>query len=227
MSSIHAVCFLLITSSLALSACSDEVAPFGTGSVALEWAVSPRGCEEAGVMHVEAQLTRTSDTSTTTHRVACSQGTAIIDDLTVGDYQIALQGLDERDRPIFSAPSRELVVRPDTLERLEEPLRLSAMPSTLQVGWRFEDGRVCGAHGVEQIEVGVFDESDFEVARARFDCNQGWGQITPIPAGQYTAVIEALGDQDRVVWAGITEASLVRGGVGQAEAMLAPVSVAE
>jgi hypothetical protein len=201
---------------LALAGCGQEVEPLGMGSLALEWEVSPRGCLLADVDQVLMELKNERR-----HYVEvfdCERGQAFVDELSAGNYSLDVYGLDPSGRAIFAAPSRTLTIRSEVLNRTET-LRLTARPATLDVEWVFDNGRVCGSNDVDVVEIAVFDESDFEMARHRFSCNDGEGRVPGLAAGSF--LVEAAGlSRGQVTYRGTVIVALKRGDESRTEIVL-------
>lgn len=167
--------------------CGGDVGPVGAGTLALEWDVRPRGCESAGVETVSVQLTgaeRIIDT------FACEEGQGDIEDLAPGNYELSIFGMDTRQRRIFWAEPTRVTIQGERVTEVES-VDLTARPAEVDVFWTFENGRVCGANDVEQVEIAVFDKLDYEVARDTFACDEGVAPMTGFPAGTYVFEVSA------------------------------------
>lgn len=202
---------------LALVGCGSAE-PLGAGSIELSWEVAPRGCGEAGIEAVEA---RVSGPEGVVERFDCASGSADLRGLEPGIYDVELVGLDALGTPIFGASERTVTVDADRDTDLGT-LRLTARPSTLQVGWRFADGRVCGANGVDTVALAVFDAHDYEIARTSFDCDAGEGEIPEVMAGAYLIEAVAYGE-DGATHQGEVTLKAGRGVVVVSEVVLEPV----
>jgi hypothetical protein len=97
-------------------------------------------------------------------------------------------------------------------------VRLTAKPASVEAAWRFDNGRVCGANGVSRVEVAVYDQAFYEIAREQFSCNQGSGVIEGIAAGDF--IVEAVGEGDEAVFRGVAETTLKRGDHAKVEVEL-------
>lgn len=80
-----------------------------------------------------------------------------------------------------------------------DQLVLTAKPAELTVKWQFEDGSMCNAVGVNDVNVSVFDDSDFEIADETFECNEGVHLFDGLKgAGNYTVIIEGEGSDSKI-----------------------------
>lgn len=212
---------LLIASSLALSltACGDPVEPVGAASVRASWEVLPRGCDAGDVAQVELRFERAGKIAASAS-FPCEQGEGVVMELDPGRYLLSAHGVNALGDVTFSSPEQQLAAHAERTSELAAPLRLSARPAEVEILWRFEDGRVCGAHGVRHVRASLFDGQDFLVAQQSFGCDQGRGVVPEVPAGAYTVLLEARGEQGDLV--GLTDTNLKRGGRGLADVVLAP-----
>ena len=207
--------YIFVSSALlACVACGDSAPPLEDGALQLSWQVSPRGCDESGVTHVEISV---DGPDSRTEVFSCSALQASIEGLTVGKYHVLLNGLDDEGRNIFTSPETRKTVKSDYVTTVAHT-RLTAKPAEIQVQWRFDNGRVCGANEVTEIEAVVFDKLDYEIARDTFKCDTGIGQLEGFTAGTY--VIEAVTVGTGTRFQGIQTVSVDRGDVGEIEIVL-------
>ncbi len=203
---------------MAMGACG-EVEPFGQSSVTVAWDVAPLGCDVAGVEAVSVNLGNSVNTYGTTFGCGARQG--LLTGVVPGTYRLELIGLDEAGAAVFGTGQREVFVRPD--ERLEvPPMDLTALPATVQVRWYFENQSVCGANGVSEVELTVFDSASYEVARGSHECDAGRALIEGVQAGDLWVRVRALGDGGH--FEGVDEVSVKRGGEAQLEVGLAEIN---
>ena len=203
-----------------LYACGPAVEPLGEGAVSLSWEVLPGGCEQEGVEEIEISLEPTRG-APVTNTFRCRADDASIDVLA-GNYKLDVRGLDSRSRAVVGAPTREIAVSDGFVTELGKALELTALPGSVQIGWRFADGRVCGAHGVSEIELTVFDDASFQIARDRFTCNDGAGVVLDLPQQTYMILGRASGvdGQEVVRFEGTVEVGVKRGSETSASLVL-------
>lgn len=185
--------------------CAD-VSPLGSGTIDLTWQVSPSGCAESGVDVVEVRAT---GPHAIIERFGCDNGRATLDDVTPGAYRLELVGFDPNGHATFRSEPASIDVEAD-VETSVPTLRLLAAPASVDVRWAFSNGRVCGANGVRWISIGAFDEFDYEVASARFACDDGEGRLPPLRAGSYLIEVSALGDDAVMTWRGVSPTKVTR-----------------
>jgi hypothetical protein len=207
---------LLALGCLVATGCGDEVEPLGSGSLSLSWEVSPRGCASADVTHVEVQLRNAK------HQVyelfECEQGRAYLPRVEPGNYRLSLSGLDRSGRETFTSLAQNMTVRAEVVNTVDF-VRLTAKPAQLTVEWLFDNGRVCGANSVEQVEIAIFDDLDFEVERKRASCNNGTATLEHLSAGRYFVVANGL-SLNGVLYRGQVHVDLKRGDQGRVEVTL-------
>lgn len=200
---------------LSLVACGDDVRPLGHGQLALTWQVSPRGCADAGVANVSVNLEGPADRN---EIFECDKGEVTVRDVVAGTYTVSIEGLDSDGVPRFTSPPTRTTVHPD-LTATNAHARLIAKPSEVRVSWRFQDGRVCGAHGVDELNVSAFDKFDYQVATVDGDCDLAKATLTDVLAGTYLIEVSGFGDDG--LWAGQGTMSLQRGESAEIEVVLA------
>lgn len=220
--SVKAVCSIsfILLSSLFVSACAEPVEETSPGSLSVDWRVLPLGCADAGVESVLFQLSNEAE-GTIARSFDCEAFTGTLGDVPAGRYHLELKGLDAQGHPIFEAPSMgDVLVRASTAEKVSRVLELSAAPGRLEAQWRFHDGRVCGAHDIQQIRVALFDSFDSFVMESTFACDEGGGVLAEVPAGSYKIWARAEGPD--VAFSGVSLTGVKRGGSSLTDLVLEP-----
>ena len=161
---------------------------------------------------LSTRIASTSNSSSATARMA------ELDQVSPAKYDLRLVGLDPSGHATFESQSTVVRVDADRLNQVDT-VRLTAKPADLRVAWTFENARVCGANGVDRVEVALFDGAYYEVARRAFECDSGGGVIEGLRAGTYTVEANAETDTESA-FHGITETSLKRGDNGYADIVL-------
>jgi hypothetical protein len=207
---------LLLVLAAFSASCADDVSPLGQGEIALTWQISPRGCADANVTNVVVGV---RGPETRTEIFECDRGEAMLFDLTAGTYAVSIEGIDEDGIARFTSADSRVTVHPE-LTTPNSHTRLVAKPSEAVVSWRFEDGRVCGAHGLTQMNISAFDKFDYQVATVDADCNQASTALSEVFAGTYLIQVTGVGDDG--VWTGDGTISLQRGESAKIEVVLSP-----
>ncbi len=199
--------------------CGHEVDPFEKGSLEVAWEVAPMGCEAGDVHHVNAVLQ--NERRSYDRRVGCNTSSMVFTNVEPGNYKLDLTGLDQGGHPTFERQLEDILIRPE--ERNDLGLvDLTARMSTAQVEWYFENQRVCGTNGVEEVELTVFDDAYYEVFRGSADCDAGVIDVEGLRAGQYLFRGRAFAGKTR--FEGVSEHELKRGGEAQVEVSLINIS---
>lgn len=192
--------------------------PPGDGLLEVSWLVGSSGCELAGVTDVRLEI------GTLEESFACDTGAATIQ-LQAGDYSLVATGLDADGAARFEAREDVVSVFEDETSVLPT-LRLSALPANLTLFWRFENGSLCGANGVADINVALYtvnqqivDEFPDIVA-----CDPGEASFTGIPAGEYTVSLLGLDDEARAIFEANEDIELLRGETLPEELVLVPLA---
>jgi len=196
----------------------EELAP---GSLEVAWRVLPLGCEDAKVDSIEVTaFPDEQGAAVSTGRFDCELGAGALDDLSPGFYDVHVLGLDASGKTVYEAPvRRDAVVRAGVAEVLDGVNALSAARAAVEVSWRFEDGRLCGAHEVERVSAIVLDVYDSFVAAREFSCSDSVGVIDGIAPGEHRVLLEAVDGRGEVLH-GIEPFSVGRGELGQLEIVL-------
>lgn len=211
--------FMTVGSALAgilLAGCGDEVEPLDDGRVEVAFEVSPHGCQEAGVEVVEVRLENA-------HRhydeaVDCQEGEVFFDSVAPAEYEVTASGFDADERQTFSSDAESLTAKAEQTVTVSG-MRLTAKPASVEVTWSFDNGRVCGANEVDEVEVGVYDEAYYEVGRGQFDCNAGSGELDGFVAGHYIVEVVGRGESSST-YRGVADLGLKRGDEAVVEVLL-------
>lgn len=192
-----------------LGGCGEPILAPGPGQLIVPWEVLPTGCQEAGLEVVRLSLwsrdeaTRAAPASYVAE-APCARGFIAIDAVDYGAYTLLLEGLGPELEPLFIAqPPNLVVIQPEATRRLK-PQVLEPKPATLDVIWRFEDGALCGAHGVDRVEVMLFDQAGYVLSSTTRSCALGRARFEGLKAGEYSALVRA----DEGQMGGMVEVSL-------------------
>lgn len=204
---------VVVASCVLIGACGEEVEPLGDASVRALFSLAPGGCEEAGVAHVSLELDGQE-----IDRVECAVGALRVGGIAPGRYRVALVGVDASGVATHGAQLGEVTLRGDLLSTLDAA-RLTALPARASASWRFWDGSVCGALGVESVEASVFDALGWEYATVTLPCDAGSGEVGEVPAGAHVVWVHAVG-ADGARYEGVADVVLKRGGESTAQVVL-------
>lgn len=191
---LHGPVIMAALAVMGLCGCGEPLSAPGAGALVVPWEVLPMGCQQAGLEHVRLTLLP-RDGSTPPSRLSleapCAQGVITLKDVDYGAYTLKLEGLSQALEPRYLAqPSDVIVIQPEATRRLDA-LVLTPKPSTLDVIWRFEDGALCGAHGVDEVEVMLFDQAGYMLSSAQRECALGHARFEGLKAGAYSALVRA------------------------------------
>ncbi len=204
---------VVVASLVLLGACGEAVEPLGDAAVRATFELAPGGCEEAGVSRVALELDGDE-----VARGACDDGALRVDGIAPGRYSVRFVGIDASGQPTHGASLGQVTLRGDLMTTLEAA-RLTALPARASASWRFWDASLCGALGVETVQASVFDALGWEYVSASLPCDAGSGEMGEVPAGAHVVWVQAIG-ADGVVFEGVSEVVLKRGGDATAEVVL-------
>ncbi|MEQ1568764.1 MAG: hypothetical protein ABMA64_24205 [Myxococcota bacterium] len=159
------------------------------GEVEVSWQVGAGGCEAAGVDTVEVDLDGRVDA------FPCADGGAVVEAET-GKYDLVLRGIDVDGVARYGGWGGK--VRVNRGEVTEVPtIVLAALPATVTATWYFDNGHLCAANGVTEVEANLFDEDDTLHATASSPCDDGTLTLDDVQTGPYVLLLlgrDASGD---------------------------------
>lgn len=184
-------CIALTGMLLLVSGCDEDTA---TGDLQVAWTIglddpTTMECTDKGIALITVSLT--SSQHDEEREVACDDGSVTFQNIPKVTYSVSVVGEDDTGCPIYSGetsgarPSEEAEpeVASVTLQHLE--------PSgTLQIGWVFEDGGLCGANDVDEVDITVL-ANDVEIVNESVPCNDGIMELNPVEAGSIDVRLEA------------------------------------
>lgn len=204
---------------LSTSGCEEVDVSQEPGAVSLSWRISPMGCRQSGVQHVQIAIEGLEAAVTEQVVFDCELGRALLEELLPGRYALTLIGVDDRGREIFTSGDMQIGVSPLVTTALDE-IRLTAKAAVMDIGWYFDNGRLCASNSVERIAIGVYDKDAFAIDEATFECDLGVGTIFDLQSGAF--IIEAVGlsADGTGIFRGLQEVQLDRGDHRHVEVVL-------
>ena len=212
----HTILAVVLTTSLTAAAgCGEAAKPVSDGSLTASWEISPRGCTGTDVETVQLDLKYKEGTRTESY--PCEKGNATVENLPPANYRVRIWGIDAEGDPTFGAGPKKLTIQ--GAETTVAPhFRLTARPAEIRLDWRFENGMVCGANGVDKVNFTLYDTDDFKVMSEKFKCTKGHAEIDSVPPGEYLVELLADGEDNR--FAGFAQVEASRGKTASAELVL-------
>jgi hypothetical protein len=184
-----------------------------TGGVDVSWQVGAGGCEAAGVQTIRVE------TEAESLEAACADGGMSLD-LEAGLHQLWLTGLDDQGRPRYEGEVADVRVVGGEITTVPTVV-LQAMPSELTVTWYFDNGRLCGGNGVDEVDLTLFDD-DTIVETLTTPCDDGIEALPPVQSGSYTLSVLGRDGDGRITWGATQELDLGKGDAITVEVMLEP-----
>ncbi len=208
------------SSAFLMVGCAEPVEDISPGSLSVQWRVLPVGCADAGVESVQVELSNEAH-GVISQSFDCESSEGALGEVPAGRYYLNVTGEDQGGRKIFEAsPVSDVVIRSGVAESIGSVMELSAAPGRVEAEWRFEDGKVCGAHDITNVRVALFDSFDSFVLESTFGCNEGGGILAEVPAGTYKVWARAEGPD--AAYSGVATVGVKRGGYSLSELILAP-----
>jgi hypothetical protein len=193
------------------TACADDRSSLERGDVELQWALGPRGCEQAGVSEVFVTTdVMAAGVSTTGWRFDCEARQGVIRDLAPGNYTFQIEAFAEGGMLWYEGSTGRVQVRPGGLT-VGAPVVMEATPASYSVKWTF-GGPLCRHVDVDRVSVLVFDLRGTVETMAEAECDEGLVRMT-LPPGEYDVVVQALSVEDVLRFEQVVSVSLDRGEV--------------
>ena len=180
------------------------------GTVSVSWQVGTGGCAASGVTDVDVQINDQH------HTVPCEQGELTME-VAPGDYRVFLWGLDADGVPRYEGSSSVLVLEGEAVT--VPTVVLGGIPASIDVTWYFENGRLCGGNGIDEVEIVVFDD-DFIVTSLVTACDDGIERIEDLPSGAYTISVLGRDETGTVHFQGDATVEVDKGDLATVEVML-------
>ncbi|MEQ1504427.1 MAG: hypothetical protein ABMB14_19455 [Myxococcota bacterium] len=173
------------------------------GSVDVSWQVGPQGCEAAGVTDIAVDIGGVGGS------FACDDEAASID-VPAGSYDLVLRGLDGQGIARYEGIETGIHVTGGQVTSVPTVV-LSALPADVTVNWYFENGRLCSANEVDEVEATLFDLDDFATEPVTAPCDSSVLTIEDVQPGAYTLALLGRNAGGQLTWSGETEVTLDKG----------------
>jgi hypothetical protein len=164
------------------------------GDLAVSWTIgldrpTEAECESAGIDRVSVSLA--SSTHDAREEVDCSDGSALFEDIPVAGYAVRVRGLDASGCTVYGGDRAEALPGAQETGEVDVILGRLEPAGAILVGWRFEDGMMCGAHAVEQVRIQVLSDDEW-VADTYVPCDAGAAELPDVPAGSIDLKLSAF-----------------------------------
>ena len=176
-----------------------------TGDLRIGWTVglddpTVTACEAASIESVLVSLAGPDHDFEET--VSCASGERTFRDIPVEHYDVTVQGLDADGCRVYEG-SEDGVVPVGGAEPGQATVIMQAVaPSgSLDLEWAFEDGGLCGVHGVTEVDLLLLSD-DVTVAEETLSCDLGAFVAADVPAGSIDVSVTAVGTGGTYCWVG-------------------------
>lgn len=209
---------LLLSSILLSSGCIFSSSSEGTLEIRWTIGAGVQTCEDAGLDRVEVTLEEEGGDVLGPFSASCEDGRSdvfVLQGVDEGDYTILIDGY-AGDELVYTGRSRtSFAVEPDSTVRASTVV-LSPIPASLDVLWRFEDGRQCGFHDVDEMVVQAF-LNNAVAEEVSIPCAEGEALLEDILPGTYDVQVTALDVTTQDAVFRFTEANVVVEAGGRVE----------
>jgi len=182
------------------------------GQVQVDWLVGSAGCDASEITTIEVTV------GTDTEDFACGDGTATLT-APVGTYDVQLQGLDADGIARYGGDGGSVTVYSDQTSTVPTVV-LSSLPATLTTIWYFQNAHLCGANGVSDVEINLFDADDTLKGTITSACDDGTATLTDLEAGAYALLALGRDATGQEIYSGTSQITLLRGDDAQIEVQL-------
>ena len=188
--------------------------PAPEGELAVGWRVGSTGCEAGGVETVEVELGDVVEVFPCVDEGATFTASA-------GRHPLTVRGLDADGMARYAGDGG--TVRIERGELTTAPtVVLSGLPAQIEAHWSFDNGLLCAANGVRDVEVDLFDTDDTLVASETVRCDAARVGLADVQAGAYVLVALGRDAEGAVVYSGESTVEAGRGDDLELELVLAP-----
>jgi hypothetical protein len=166
-----------------------------SGDLTVSWTIglddpTEDQCTGAGIESILVSVT--SSEFTDSEETTCTDGRRTLHGLPVSNYTVRVQGMDAAGCAVYQGTLADVVPTTDEDHPETEIIMQRVTPGgSVAISWRFEDGMVCGAHGVEEVHLQLLSD-DAMVLEDDFACDAGMVEVTDVPAGSIDLRLSGL-----------------------------------
>jgi len=191
----------------------EDVGPHAKGQIDATWQVGADGCEAAGVETVEIVHRGVSLGS-----FPCADGEAVVDappdrgvlELTGSDADGVVRYAGEVGRVRVYAG--QTTTAPTVL--------LEPLPATVAVTWYFENGHLCSANGIQEVEIDLFDANDVVQHQGTTSCDDGRFSFDGVEPGTWSLLLLGRTGHGDAAWRASADLELQGGDSVREDLML-------
>jgi hypothetical protein len=180
---------------LALLAAQGCTAQTRTGDLKVSWTIgldepSIDQCSAAGIESI--LITLDGEEHDELEDATCATGERTFHGLPVMGYTVRVQGMDREGCAVYEGRLANAVPSEE-----EDPAEIDVIMQRVTPGgsvtitWRFLDGMMCGAHGIEVVHLELLSE-DAMVLETDLSCHDGRVVVSDVPAGSVDLRLSAL-----------------------------------
>jgi hypothetical protein len=149
--------------------CGSGSAP-SPGMMEVSWVIGGSSCVDAAVSEIQVSL-YTGGLVYTTVGAPCQSGSVTIPNLPEGVYAVQVDGYRGATTfPTYTGVVDGIAVRAGAIT-VAPKVELAEKPGGLDVTWKFENGELCGANGVDQVALTVWDTHSNRIHEETLPCD--------------------------------------------------------
>lgn len=171
---------------LALLSGQGCVAETRSGDLTVSWTIGLDDpdevqCADAGIETI--LITVSSPEFEGAEETTCTEGRWTFHSLPVSNYTVRVQGLDAAGCAVYRGSLADVVPTLDEERPETEIIMQRVTPGgSVVLSWRFADGMMCGAHGIETVRLQLLSD-DSMVLEDDLACDDGMVEVQDVPAG--------------------------------------------
>ena len=161
--------------------CGSSSPATPTAELSVSWQIGGSTCNKSGLATVEITVSDRSG-PIDSQMASCQTGSYVFRALPEGLYRIDVEGFPaDADRATYDGDIPELAVRAGGINAAPK-ISLAQKPGALDVRWRFDDGDLCHSHGINWVELSVWDAFNNIVVSELLPCDLSKLEAEPVAA---------------------------------------------
>jgi hypothetical protein len=166
-----------------------------SGDLTVSWTIglddpTEEQCTDAGIESI--LVTVTSSEFSDAEETTCTEGRRTLHALPVSSYTVRVQGMDAAGCAVYQGTLADVVPSlEEDLPDTEVIMQRVTPGGSVAITWRFDDGMVCGAHGIERVHLQLLSD-DSMILEDDFPCDSGMLEVTDVPAGSIDLRLSGL-----------------------------------
>lgn len=166
-----------------------------SGDLTVSWTIgldepSEDQCTGAGIESILVSVS--SPAFDDAEETTCTEGSWTFHGLPVSSYTVRVRGVDGTGCAVYQGTIGDVVPSMEEDAGQTEIIMQRVTPGgSVAIAWRFEDGMMCGAHGIERVHLELLS-NDSMILEDDLACDSGLVEVTDVPAGSVDLRLSGL-----------------------------------